>query len=91
MTTTITRLQAIDLAVEAEACGVDVLELASVSGITSTRVIVLASELHAVLHELHRELHRIAAASGFTPDQVEVVFDQLLASWRRSPRPQRPS
>ena len=66
-----TRLQAINLAAEAEDRGVSVEQLALVNGVHSARVIALARELHTVLHEMHRELHRIGARQGFSPEQVE--------------------
>jgi len=74
-----TRLQAINLAAEAEDRGVSVEQLALVNGVHSARVIALARELHTVLHEMHRELHRIGARQGFSPEQVDVVFGRMLA------------
>jgi len=86
MITTADNLQAIGLAVEAEDRGVSVEQLALVNGVLSARVIALARELHTVLHEMHRELHRIGAAQGFTPQEVDQVFHERLAAMMPKPK-----
>jgi hypothetical protein len=55
------------------------LEKAEASSRRGSRVIALARELHTVLHEMHRELHRIGARQRFSPEQVDVVFGRMLA------------
>jgi hypothetical protein len=86
MISTADNLQAIDLAVEAEDRGVDVAELALVNGVHSEKVIVLARQLREVLDELHRELHRIGAARGFSPQEVDQVFHERLAAMMPKPK-----
>jgi hypothetical protein len=80
MITTADNLQAISLAVEAEDRGVSVERLALVNDVRSERVVALARQLREVLGELHRELHRIGAAQGFTPQEVDQVFHERLAA-----------
>ena len=84
MTTTAdTRLQAIkavNLAIEAETCGVSVKRLTLVNGIDSERIIALARQLRAILDEVDDELRRAGAAQGFTPHEVDKVFHRLLAT-----------
>jgi hypothetical protein len=76
MITTANRLQAIDLAIEAEDCGVSVERLALVNDVHSERVIALARQLREILDELHRA----GAAQGFTPQEIDQVFHELLAA-----------
>jgi len=80
MITTANRLQAIDLAIEAEDCGVSVERLALVNDVHSERVIALARQLREILDEVHDELHRAGAALGFTPQEIDQVFHELLAA-----------
>jgi len=80
MITTADNLQSIGLAVEAEDRGVSVEQLALVNDVRSERVVALARQLREVLGELHRELHRIGAAQGFTPQEVDQVFHERLAA-----------
>jgi chromosome segregation and condensation protein ScpB len=78
--------QAIDLAIEAEDRGVSVEQLALVNDVRSERVVALARQLREVLGELHRELHRIGAAQGFTPQEVDQVFHERLAAMMPKPK-----
>jgi hypothetical protein len=80
MISTADDLQAIGLAIEAETCGVSVERLALVNDVRSERVIVLAREAYAILHEAHRQLYRVGAAQGFTSEQVDATFHELLAA-----------
>ena len=80
MITTANRLQAIDLAIEAEDCGVSVERLALVNDVHSERVIALARQLREILDEVHDELHRAGAAQGFTPRRSIRCFTNC---WRR--------
>ena len=79
MITTVDTRQAIDLAIEAEDHGVSVELLALVNDVRSERVIALARQLREILDEVHDELHRAGAAQGFTPQEIDQVFHQLLA------------
>ena len=80
MITTADTRQAIDLAIEAEDSGVSVERLARVNGIDSERIVTLACGLREDLDEVHDELHRIGAAQGFTPQEVDQVFHERLAA-----------
>ncbi len=84
--TAATRMQAIDLAVEAEGIGVSVDQVALVNGMQSERVIELARQLHEVLNEMHHELHDFAAARGYTVDEAEAAFREFLAAMIPRPR-----
>jgi chromosome segregation and condensation protein ScpB len=86
MITTADNLQAIGLAVEAEDRGVSVEQLALVNDVRSERVVALARQLREVLGELHRELHRIGATQGFTPQEVDQVFHERLAAMMPKPK-----
>jgi hypothetical protein len=72
--------QAIDLAIEAEDRGVSVERLALVNDVRSERVIALARELREILDEVHDEMHRAVSAQGFTPQEIDQVFHELLAA-----------
>jgi chromosome segregation and condensation protein ScpB len=80
MTTTADTRQAIDLAIEAEDRGVSVERLALVNDVHSERVIALARQLREILDEAHRELHRAGAAQGFSPQEADATFHQMLAA-----------
>ena len=79
ISTTANRLQAITLAIEATVLGLDVLELALVNS-DSEKVIALAHQLRKILDEVHDKLDRTGAAQGFSPDEIDQAFHQLLAS-----------
>jgi hypothetical protein len=72
--------QAIDLAIEAEDRGVSVERLALVNDVHSERVVALARQLREILDEVHDELRRAGAVQGFTPQEIDQVFHQLLAA-----------
>jgi hypothetical protein len=72
--------QAIDLAIEAEDRGVSVERLALVNDVRSERVIALARQLREILDEVHDEMHRAGSAQGFTPQEIDQVFHELLAA-----------
>jgi hypothetical protein len=73
-------MQAINLAIEAEDCGVSVEQLARVNDVHSEKVIALARQLREILDEAHRELHRAGAAQGFSPQEADATFHQMLAA-----------
>jgi hypothetical protein len=50
-----------------------------VNNVHSERVIALARELREILDEVHADLHRVGAAQGFTPQQIDAAFHELLA------------
>jgi hypothetical protein len=50
-----------------------------VNGVRSEKVIDLARQLREILDEVHREVHHFATGQGFTPDEAEAAFHELLA------------